>query len=526
MQRGALVIAGTELLYKPLNPAPQEVIPGAEAYPRRMLKPSQQEPGAAPAAATTTEGAPAAERPQQSPEERAAAMAAAERAVAPPAIEDIPISVSDDLAHTCLAPAEAGSAENGVLDNGHKVERKEVSFPRDATAPECAEEAAPVESAPAQQNRPVGTAIPAAEPAQPSQDTPVVSDVPNVSAAVPRDEAVVQTMAVATVADTAGAQPEADAKQADSLAGSEPGKKRSRMADEAGPVQAPSEEAIAAEEATAASEPAAPEGEASRKRRRVAAAAEDAPDAGEKAAAVEVIEPDAQAAVPKPMRRRKAASADLEAVQAAGTASTTPESQPSKTLSRRSRRSNHVAQDAAAPGEPSGSVSKPAPGAETNPGTAKSKAKPRRKGAAAEAAALEQEDVVPTDSPRHASSAHQQPSRRALRSQTAEPEPAATPRAGQPAAAASQRALRSQSSMPKDEMLSREGSRGGTAAASPEKHGMLQGSGQPGLGSVSGSAAVQRLLRRSLSPRRRTRSNAQEHSAAADLVAGGCIALL
>ena len=534
--KNILVFAGTELLYKPLNPAPQEIVPGAETYPMRIAKPSQQEnKGAATAAAAdeaeaASEGVAGAERPQQTPEERAAAMAAAEKAVAPLASEDASMPAGADLPQICPAPAQARPVENGVLDNGTIAEHAEVSSPRALDELESIKEVAqaepaPAESAPALQNGPVDTVVPETDSAQPLQDVTVPSSAPENPAAGQPDEAGVPIV-VAAEADTAEAKPEVEAERAASSAGADlESRKRSRPADDAAPEQAPPEQAPAAEEAPAASEPAACDEEASRKKRKVVAAVEKVPDVAEGVSAQEVPEQSAQAAEPKMQKKRKAASADLDAVQAAGTASTTPESQPSKSLSRRSLRSNHALQDTAAAGGALDSVSKPAPAAEAKPETAnaKAKAKPRRRGAAAELAALGQADVMPTDSPRH-SNGQQPASRRALRSQTLEPDQAATPRAGQLASArqpASKRALRSQSSMPKDGVLSREGSRAGTAAASPEEGGMPLGSGQPGPGSLPGSAAVQRLLRRSMSPRRRTRSNAQEHLAAADAAAGG-----
>ena len=530
------VFAGTELLYKPLNPAPQEVVPGAETYPMRIAKPSQQEDtGPVTAAAAASEGVAAAERPQQTPEERAAAMAAAEKAVAPPASEDVSISVGVNLPQICPAPAPAGPVENGALENGHTVEHAEVSSPRalevqDPTKNVAPAEPALAESAPALQNGPIDTAAPAANSAQPSQDTTVPSSAPEDPAAEQPGEASVPVVVTAEAA-TADAKPEAEAeaKHADSSAGADPeSKKRSRPADEAtAPEQALPEQAPPAEVAPAASEPAASEEEASRKKRKVVAA-EEAPDAAvgmpAKEVPEEVSEQSAQAAEPKTQKKRKAASADLDAVQAAGAASTTPESQPSKSLSRRSLRSNHAVQDTAAAGEAVDSVSKPVPAAEANPGTGRAKAKPRRRVGAAELAALEQTDVMPTDSSRHDANGQQPASRRALRSQTSEPDQAATPRARQLASAkqpVSKRTLRSQSSMPRDGAFSREGSRAGTAAASPEEGGAPLGSGQPGPGSVPSSAAVQRLLSRSMSPRRRTRSNAQEHITAADIAAGG-----
>ena len=459
-------------------------------------------------------------------------MAAAERAVAPLASEDVAVPVGLDLPQICPAPAQGAPAENGALENGHTAEHAEISSPRaldelESTKEVAPAEPAPAESAPALQNGPVDNVATAADSAQPVQDATVPSSAPEDAAAGQPDEAGVPIV-VAAEADTAEAKPEAEAEHVESSVGPEANsKKRSRPADEpAAPEQAPPEQAAAEAEGNASPEAAASEGEASRKKRKVAAAAEGAPAAAEEAPpAVSVSEQSAPAAEPKMQRKRKAASTDLDAVQAAGKASTTPESQPSKSLSRRSLRSSHAVQeDTAAAGEAVDSVSKPVPAAEADPGPAKAKAKPRRRGAAAELAALGQADVMPADSPRHASSAQQPASRRALRSQTAEPDQAATPRAEQPVPSkqpASKRALRSQGSMPRDGMLSREGSRAGTAAASPNEGGALLGSGQPGPGSLPGSAAVQRLLRRSMSPRRRTRSNAQEHIGAADVAAGG-----
>ena len=81
----------------------------------------------------------------------------------------------------------------------------------------------------------------------------------------------------------------------------------------------------------------------------------------------------------------------------------------------------------------------------------------------------------------------------------------------------SRRALRSQSSMPRDGALSREGSRAGTAAASPEEGGAPQGSGQAWARVCARQrSCAERYSGGSLGPRRRTRSNAQEHSPEAD----------
>ena len=455
-------------------------------------------------------------------------MAAAEKAVAPPVSEDASISVGVHLPHTCPAPDQAGPAENGVLTNGNTAEHAEVSSPRALNGLESAEAATPDESAPVPQNGYADVAAPVADSAQRTPDAPESSVVADVPAAVQPDEAGVQGI-VPAAAGISDAKPEAGVKHADSSAGADVGgKKRARRADEGGREHDMPEPATAAAEEAAASEPEAPAGEASRKKlKKVAAAAKETLHADAEANGVQAPEQSARAAVPKAQRKRKAASADSEAAQAAGTASTTPESQPSKSLSRRTLRSNPAVQDTAAAGEHTYSASKKSPAAETRPGTAKAQGRPRRQGAAAELAPLEQAGVVSSDSPRHGSNAKQPVKRRALRSQTAEPEQAATPNAGQLAPAgkpASRRALRSQSSMSRDGALSQEGSRAGTAAASPEEGLPPLGSGQPVP--VPGSTAVQGLLGRSLSQRRRTRSNAQEYSAAEDLVAGASAAPL
>lgn len=462
------------------------------------------------------------------------------------------------------APAESAPAE--VRPN------PEAALPLQAESAGAAAPAAPIGAEASEAGQPAEADKPAGLGSTQIEEGMSLAgaDVSTAQVAEPAADAVAEPSPAVNVTQ---AKADADAAQAASSAGVDAGKKRVRAAleaapDQDGPEQEPGQPTAAVQAAeaaaseAAASEPTAPIEQAGRKRRKVAAAVEGLADADASAPAVEVREitgagapgtevveaQHAQSAEPRAIRKRKAAPAGAgatdaavevpvstdatapsteaaevqngvtaepkatrkrkaatESTEAAGTTGTTPESQISKSASRRTLRSNHSVDDTAAAAEllPSAFLA------------VKVRSKPKRRAAPAELAALES-DMTPASSPRHSSDAQNPVSREALRSQ-AEPDLAPTPKAQQRAPAVkstSRRALRSQSSMPP----SQEGSRAGTAAASPEETGVAPGSGQPAP--VPTSAAVQALLYGSLSPRRRTRSNALEHSTAADLAPG------
>ena len=522
------ILAGTELLQKPLNPAPQD----ASSYPMKVQALAQPKEAL---------DAAAAAKAQQTPEERAAALAAAEKAV-----EDISLSVGGALPHSAEALAPAAE-EGGTGAEEKTAEPGEVSSPR-ATAAETSA-AMPTQPEQALQPDSAATADDAAQPmqidAEAPQEGPVAKGQGNLAAAQPAEAPAVAVPATTSTADDGAADqtvPDAPAvKAADDAAEPEPDRaaaaspKRKAAAEPV--LKQASDVPVAAAEAAASGQGASAEQAGSKKLKATAAepeapaemaeagAADPAPQvhadsvAGDtvprpEAAAAAAPEPSAvekpEAAEPKSTRKRKNPPADSEATHLAAETSNSPESQPSKSLSGRTTRSRQAVLGSAAAGQGADAVA----GEPAARQVAEQPAKPRSRARAAGSSepAHNQAGATPAISPN--SSNERSISRRSLRSQA---EPGSTPphkqeQAGPAVKSTLRRASRSRSSMQRED---RGSPRGDSAAAAHEAAGPVLGSRQPELPATR--AAVQALLNGPTSSRRRTRSDTQEHT----LVAAG-----
>ncbi|CAK0734199.1 hypothetical protein CVIRNUC_000397 [Coccomyxa viridis] len=522
-----LIFPGTELLHKPLNPAPQD----ASSYPMKVQAPAQPKEAL---------DAAAAAKAQQTPEERAAALAAAEKAV-----EDISLSVGGALPPSAEALAPAAE-EGGAGAEEKAAEPGEVSSPRAAAA------GAPASSAQPEQALQPDSATAADDAAQPMQtdaeapqEGPAAQEQDTSAAADPAEAAVVAAPASNPAADDAAADqtvpdaPSAAVKAADDAA--EPGPDRAagaspkRKAAAESVLKQASVETVAAAE-VAASEQGASAEQAGSKRLKTTAAEPEAPaevaQAGtadptpqlhadsapgdtvpsREAAAAPAPQPSAEekAAEPNSTRKRKTPAADLASALPAAETSNSPESQRSRSLSGRTTRSRQAILGSAAASQGADAV----PGEPAARQVAEQPAKPRSRARAAGSSepAHNQAGATPAISPN--SSNERSISRRSLRSQA---EPGSTPphkqeQAGPAVKSTLRRASRSRSSMQRED---RGSPRGDSAAAAHEAAGPVLGSKQLELPATR--AAVQALLNGPFSSRRLTRSDTQEHT----LVAAG-----
>ena len=523
------VLAGTELLHKPLNAAPQD----ASSYPMKVQAPAQPKEAL---------DAAAAAKAQQTPEERAAALAAAEKAV-----EDISLSVGGALPHS--AEAVAPAAEEGGAGAGEKAaEPGEVSSPRAAAAETSA--AMPAQPEQALQPDSAAAADNAAQPmqtdAEAPQEGPVAQGAGHFSSCTAcggssgssASKHSLQLMMQLQIrlcqnASSAAVKAADDAAEPgpDRAAGASPKRK---AADEPVLKQASVETVAAAE--VAASEQGASAEQAGSKRLKATAAEPEAPaevaEAGtadptpqlhadsapgdtvpsREAAAAPPPQPSAEekAGEPNGTRKRKNPAADSASALPAAETSNSPESQRSKSLSGRTTRSRQATVGSAAASQGADAVA----GEPATRQVAEQPAKPRSRARAAGSSepAHNQAGATPAISPN--SSNERSISRRSLRSQA---EPGSTPphkqeQAGPAVKSTLRRASRSRSSMQRED---RSSPRGDSAAAAHEAAGPFLGSRQPELPATR--AAVQALLNGPTSSRRRTRSDTQEHT----LVAAG-----
>lgn len=477
----------------------------------------------------------------QSPE----ALAAAEKAVEEPlglsVGGDMSISIGGSLHH--ISPALTAPAEGEKQEGERAAEHGEVNLPnaKGAAAEDASEGAQPAEAALAAQQEPAATAnAPAAEPAQPLLDGSAApapaAEGSEAVAAAQRDASAAEGGADATetqgadaATDGAAVAPQAkhasaaadlsepvasdadDAKHAASSAEPYKGRAKRKAANDPAPDEAPAgaDEATAAEAAAAAatSEHAAAVEATGRKKRRAKAAEENGNNAelaietpaptdaaGEAAAPEDSAAAEQPAAEPKSAKKRKASTMDSQPLQSEAKPGATPDSLPSRSLSRRSLRSNHTVEDTAAAGQEAGPLAEP-PAAEAASGPAKWKSRAAGRAGPAEAPQQQTADATPASRPKHPSNAQKSISRRSLRSQA---EPTPKQQAQVSLLPASRRALRSHSSAPREGLVR-------SAAASPEVGKPAPGGKQHLKNGVS-SAAVQALLNGSVSPRRRTRS--------------------